>query len=520
VPKLLRPLPALIVVAAITLVVRIAATANVNIDNVTPDGARFINIARCLERGQGFSTPEAWPAWMNPARLPMPETFKEPGYPQAMATLRRLARTTFGAGQLVSLLAGLLLPFAVYALGRALDPDPLVRIVASLLTAASPLLIWQSAAVMAESLAALTLVLAFVAAASRAASPRAGFLDLVAGVFLGLSFLVRAQAALALPALFVLLCMGRGRGDRLRAVLYGTIGALIAASPLFARNLRLFGTPLHSDVAAFGLWPYVDQFQLTHSLERPPSALAFALTHPIAVASYALHGTVRFCVYTLPHDVLGQNIVLFPLAVGLIVALARWRSWGFAIAFIIPTAAFILSLNWVARYFASAAPVFCLLAALGWVWMLRRGGDHRLVRGLRVWHVLTVIMLATVAVGAYRGVIHAAPAVMPELKAARAEAAFLNAHLEPGEAVMAEMTSYWACFARHNAVYPVVADSARFVEVMRRLHVRYAALETARLSEFAARYPGGRLPSALELDHENRDAGVTVFRMNLPAATP
>ena len=104
------------------IIVRVVALWGASEANVTPDGARFMNIARSIERGQGFSTPEAWPAWMNPERLPMAETFKEPGYPYAIAALRPLAGTQFRAGQLLSLLAGVAIPMLLFE-GIFDEPD-------------------------------------------------------------------------------------------------------------------------------------------------------------------------------------------------------------------------------------------------------------------------------------------------------------------------------------------------------------------------------------------------------------
>ena len=503
------------------IVTRVICLPAAREDNLTPDGARFLNLARCIGRGQGFSTPEAWPAWMNPQSLPMPETFKEPGYPYAIAGLTPLARDPFRAGQAVSLLAGLLLPFAVNRLGHRLSPRPLVRWGAAALAAASPLLIHLSVWVMAESALTLALTLALFAAAPRTGDDgkpmppaSAGPLDLVAGVFLGLAFLIRAQAALAVPALAALLLAGASLRVRLARVTLAALGAAIAVAPLIVRNLRIFGAPFHSDVAAFGLWPYVDLFALTHSLDRPPSAVAFALAHPYAVARHVAHGAVGFLHHNLPWELLGNPLWLVPLAVGVWVSLRRWRAWGFAWLLLVPTAAFILSIHWVDRYFASVVPVLCLITALG-LDVLAAGS--RAVLRFRPLAFGTALGLALVlGYTAARAVRSAAPTFTPELAAARHEAPFLRAHVAPGEAVMAEMTSYWAWWSDRNAVYPVVADSARFADVARRLRVRYAALPTSRLAEFAARYPGGRLPAALVKDHEDPDRDVTVFEVRLP----
>src|SRR5206468_8354184 len=111
---------ALALVVAFALAARLTALTASSERNMDPDSAHLMNVARCFERGQGYSNPAAWPAWMKPARLPMPETFKEPGYPWAIARLAPLAGSEFRAGILLSMLFGLLLPLALYALARNL----------------------------------------------------------------------------------------------------------------------------------------------------------------------------------------------------------------------------------------------------------------------------------------------------------------------------------------------------------------------------------------------------------------
>ncbi|HTM58197.1 MAG TPA: hypothetical protein VL123_07260, partial [Candidatus Udaeobacter sp.] len=127
-------------ILALTLIPRLAELPHFRPENLAPDAAHFLNVARCFERGQGFSNPSAWPAWMNPARLPMPETFKEPGYSWLIAAASRLGADPFRAGQTLSLVAGILLPLVIAALALAVSGDGLIALLAALIAAGSPLL--------------------------------------------------------------------------------------------------------------------------------------------------------------------------------------------------------------------------------------------------------------------------------------------------------------------------------------------------------------------------------------------
>ncbi len=513
-----RPAVALALIALVAVVPRWLALPRVGPDTITPDGARFLNLARSIARGDGYVTPEAWPAYLAPARLPMPETFKEPGYPYAIAAVAPLAGDPLRAGQWISLLAGLLLPFVVYALARVLVPeDSLVAAIAGLLTAGSPVQVVQSVVVMAESLSTLALMLAFLAALARprgATAERGWALDLATGALCGLAYLVRAQALVAVPALAWALARGRPARVVAPRLAGAALAMAVVMAPWMVRNLRLFGVPLYSDVAAFAVWPYVDTFAFSHSLVRPPAPLPFALAHLGAVAHHTLGSLRQFTLHTLPDELLGSRIWLIPLALGLVRALGRWRAWGPLLLLAALSAAFLFPLNWVARYFAPVAPVFALVTAFGMAWLSGTAspGAPASARARRGSPELVALVTLVLVVLPLPATIRAvADSYHPELAAARAHGPWLARHLAPGEAVMADMTSYWAWCSGRPAVHPPVTDETRFVAAMRRLRVRYAALPTSRLAEFAARYPARRLPAALVPFATDSTHDVTLF---------
>jgi hypothetical protein len=486
-------------------------------DQLTPDGARFFNIARCIERGQGFSTPEAWPAWMDPERLPMPETFKEPGYPYAIAAASVPLGSPFTAAKAISLLAGLLIPLLVWGLARRLGADAFVALIAGLLTAVAPLPVALSVSVMAESLFTALLFAAFLFAVRRQTRPDGAPLEglpaaLFAGALFGAAFLVRAQALLAAPAFLLLLLRGARPGAGARRAGGAALAALLVAVPLLLRNVRLFGTPLYSDAAAFGVWPYVDQIRFSSLLERPPEPLSFALWHVHAVGAHAWESVRTFVRWTIGGDLLPGSVWLAPLAAGLVIAAARWRRWGFAWALAGIALPFLWAVYWAPRYFAMLVPVFTLFAALGVVWL-----DQRLTARWPRWGgaLALAAVLGTGALATAQGRVRAASAYTPDDAAARAEAPFLRAALEPHEAVMCDITSYWAWYADRPAVHVVIADDERLRTVLRRLHVRFAALPEGKIEAYAARYPAGRLPAWFVPHHRDTLTGVVVYEIRI-----
>jgi 4-amino-4-deoxy-L-arabinose transferase-like glycosyltransferase len=518
----------LAVLGLLSLALRLAVLPASHEGNMSADAAHFLNVARCVARGEGFSNPAAWPAWLRPERLPAPETFKDPGYPHAIAAVTPLAGDPFRAGRLISLVAGVLLPPVVFLLGWRLTRDPSAAWVAALIAAASPAMIAQSVRVMAESLFTLLLTLAFLAAApAPAGTLRAGAAparrrlapELAAGALLGLAFLVRTQALIALPALAALLAGGRpGRAGLARA-LRALAATAVVASPLLVRNLVRFGTPLYSDAATFAVWPFVDPIEFSHALTRPPAPLPFALEHAPQVLAHTASALWRFARSALPRDLLGHLAWAPLLAVGAALALRRWRTWGFAWLYLAPAALLMAAVSWNTRYFASTTPFWCLLAGLGASALAFRlpAAARRPATGLLA--VAFLALAATQTLRAWREVRAGGP---PELAAAIAEAPILAARLAPGEALMAVTTSYWSWFADRPSVHLVIAGEPAFSEVTRRYRVRWAALPTSRLPELAARFPGGRLPAALVADHADPERDITVFavRDSAPDATP
>jgi 4-amino-4-deoxy-L-arabinose transferase-like glycosyltransferase len=505
----------LIVIFLVALAARIAALPGSREANMTPDGARLLNLARSIERGEGYVTPEAWPAWLNPARLPTPETFKEPGYPYIIAAIKPFVGDSFRAGQVVSLLAGILLPFLAYAAMRAMEVDRKTALCAGVFVAASPLLIQQSVYLMSDSLFTATLMLAFWMALltpGRGRNFRGHLTALLSGMAFGLAFLVRAQAVFALPSMVWALVARRQRREAITCVALAALAAVLICSPYLVRNLRSFGTPFHSDVPAVLF--NVDNVPFRHSLEHPPSSLTWVMEHPREILTYSLGGLWRFVVHILPGYLLGQRMWLLPLAVGLVLAILDRRRWGFVLLYGIIMLVSILPLSWTPRYFTSLVPFLAGLAALGLVRItsyLDRFGP-RLRRPVLVFVLIACSSLLVLQMDrARRGTPNT---FTPELAAARAYGPWLNERLGPGEAVMAETTSYWSWYSDRPSVYLVISDEARFRNVVERLKVKWVALPLSRLGEFSEQFPDRRLPGLLEPFLEDGDLDIAIFRVS------
>ena len=507
---------ALALILVFALVVRAWLARGSSMENMDPDAAHFLNIARSFATGHGFTNPAAWPAWIQPQSLPMPETFKEPAYPWLIAQLG----TTFAAGQAVSLLAGVLLPWVTYALGRRRALDRPTALLAALLVAASPLALLQSVRVMVDVSFALVVTAMFLFASRDLGSPSAPrplWRELLAGALFGAAFMLRAQTLLLLVPLIVLLAEGRPwRAAGVRIALALAVGVAVA-SPLWLRNLALFQTPMHSDIAAFGLWPYVDQVAFSTGLAHPPAVLPWVLAHVPQVIAHMARSFVVFFTSALPNDIVGHAFWMLPLAAGVLLSLRAARTWLFAWIYLGTTLILIMAVHWDSRYFTSSVPLWCLLTASGAIVLARALAALEWIGPVRARWFLGAAVLVVVVLQVFVARRTLRDFDPPEMAAARKEAAFLQERLAPDEAVLAITTSYWAWFSGRPSVHLVIADEPSFNAVMRRLKVRFAALPTSRLAEFAARYPEGALPRSLVYDHADSMTDVTVFSVHSEA---
>ena len=503
----------LLATLALGLLLRLVLSAASTEWNMDPDAAHFLNIARMFREGHGFTNPAAWPAWIQPARLPMPETFKEPGYPWLIARLGG----TFLAGQAISLIAGVLLPWATYVLARRRALGTAASILAALLVATSPLLLLQSVRVMVDAPFALVVTLMFVAASRDAGDPasnhRSVLRDVTAGALFGAAYLLRAQTLILFVPLVALLFERRTMREALARTGLVLAAAAVVSAPFWLRNLALFHTPLYSDVVAYGLWPYVDHLAFSHGLEHPPAVVPFVLAHVPQVVAHMASSFAHFFLRVLPDEIMGQPFWMLPLAAGVIVSVRTPETWRFAWLYLGITLVFIMAVHWDSRYFTSSVPLYCLLTALGAITLADRLANLTLVGPLKASALLVTALVVVVVLQVLVARRTLAAFAPPELAAARKEASFLAERLESDEAVLAVTTSYWSWFAKRNSVHLVIADEPRFDDVMRRLKVRWAALPTSRLAEFAARYPSGTLPRSLEFDHADSTVDVTLFRV-------
>jgi 4-amino-4-deoxy-L-arabinose transferase-like glycosyltransferase len=194
------------------------------------DPDNYLTLARSLAAGDGF---------MLNGRL---TAYRPPLYPLLLVPAIAIAGTGFPWG--IALLHLALGAGTVYLTGmaaRGSGLSPRRAILAALVTACDPVLVWQSRSVMTETPTAFLLAMALAALTVRGALG-----PILGGLALGLAALCRpsmlAGAALTIMAAF-LIAPGDRRTRLVRGALLATT-TLLVMLPWMARNFAVFGEPV------------------------------------------------------------------------------------------------------------------------------------------------------------------------------------------------------------------------------------------------------------------------------------
>jgi 4-amino-4-deoxy-L-arabinose transferase-like glycosyltransferase len=169
-----------------------------------------------------------------------------PGYPILLSLAYRAGLDSDTAIQLLQITLDSFSVVIILLLAFELFPAA-IGIIAGLLAAFAPQFSWNSLTLLPDSLAALPVLLALLLIArSRRQNSRANRFEVlplfVAGVLIGVSCWLRANALLLAPFLIMLLFVIRKRATRWRPALALVGGALLIIAPLTIRNAMLFSS--------------------------------------------------------------------------------------------------------------------------------------------------------------------------------------------------------------------------------------------------------------------------------------
>jgi 4-amino-4-deoxy-L-arabinose transferase-like glycosyltransferase len=162
-----------------------------------------------------------------------------PGYPAVLALVYRVFGEGDAAAQIFQIVCDSLAAALVFLIAAELLTFG-VGVLAGTLVALAPQFCWNSALLLPDTLAVLPVLTALYLLV-RAERGHAVLKALGAGVLIGVSCWLRANALLLAPFLILLVPFLFARGGRLRPSLALLGGALLAVAPLTLRNAVVFG---------------------------------------------------------------------------------------------------------------------------------------------------------------------------------------------------------------------------------------------------------------------------------------
>jgi len=162
-----------------------------------------------------------------------------PGYPILLSFIYKLFPESDSAIQILQAALDSLCAVVVFLLAAELLPTA-VGTIAGLMTAFAPQFSWNSIHLLPDSLAALPILLAIYLIAFTRHRPRIPLI-LIAGMPIGVSCWLRANALLLVPFTALLFPVIFNRGQRLRTALTLIGGACLCIAPLTIRNAVVFG---------------------------------------------------------------------------------------------------------------------------------------------------------------------------------------------------------------------------------------------------------------------------------------
>lgn len=234
----------LVGLALASLVILVVAQTGYTSSEMTHDAAHYLQLARSLARGEGFSTETHWALSLPRDHLPYPDTYRAPLFPVLVALVGGLFGGWFAAGKAVSIAAGVFLPPLVFHFTRhRLHRSRGTALLAASIVLVHHHLVLASTRPLTEATyTALTLGALLAATAPR---PR----GVVCGVLVGLACLLRYQGVVLVPAFLAILALDRpgGRAWLGRAVRFG-LTVLVILSPWMVRNARVAGSPVYTDL--------------------------------------------------------------------------------------------------------------------------------------------------------------------------------------------------------------------------------------------------------------------------------
>jgi len=325
-----------------------------------PDSMNYAAIAREIGRGNGFTTKQIRPLslFFDGSYQDHPTLVRPPLYPLLVAISQKIFGPVGFASLAVNILAFSAIPPSIYYLGRQFF-DRYVALTSGALIIFNYQLIRYSIGGLTEPLYTLFFILLIIAI----------FKDryVLAGFFLGLSYLTHYSTQLLVPGVVLLILVN---SSQIRDRIYNTgitgFITVLTTSPWLIRNLIIAGDPFFS----------LQRYEVVMFTQTYPARTLYRLFEPISVSEFIINNPTEMVVKFIQGlqalyigiPSLHQNWIIIPLAaIGLYHSkFDKKRALLVGIAGMIAIQFVMLaSISPLSRLFIRFSPIIVLFSSVG-----------------------------------------------------------------------------------------------------------------------------------------------------------
>lgn len=488
------------------------------------DSGYISTLAEEVRDGRGYQNRAHWLVFLNPERLPMPSHNANPGYPTMIAGVSLWSgKDVVWSGLAVSALASAALGWVVFALVRRFTGGWIVPASSGLAVVFFPM-IWRLSFCLLPDALCLTLSIGVLVAVAHG---RKSWHFAVAGLLLGLCWLVRSTGLLIWPPVVFWMFRTRGRRQWIRQTLVLAGVAVLTASPWLIHTHSVWGSPFRSDAGYYWLQDYYarayggDVWKFLRSLDPPPS-LGDVLAKDASGFTRHVLGGLPALVHNVMADMtqgdISEGFLLLALLVGA-AGLSRkvWASpeWQAGAMIVVLGAGALLPRpqSVEARYLAVVVAILVIWAAVSTARCLARPDFGRpkvfcmmlvLMAGIYVSLFLPRKDLAAYLVKTRR---------TPESVVRRAVMLQVAAGPAQGRPVVTDQPYLYAFFTKTPALSPPAAGKQRLLAFMERYGARHLLLPESSINYF---YPAGEHGLQPEIRLQQRKDGFLLFERVQP----
>ncbi|MEW6608504.1 MAG: glycosyltransferase family 39 protein [bacterium] len=480
------------------------------------DTADYLNLAYNLYTGKGYVNDVWWAMFLKPEQLPRLETLRAPLLPFLLSIIYWLVGVNFFAAKTICIISGSLIPIFTYLISHLLYQSKPVSLLTAILVSVNNLLFHCSIAILTDIPFALLILITFWFLLRGLESYKIHNF-ILCGVFLGLSYLMRAQGALFVPVVLISLIIKFRIRKSIKPFFYILVCSFLVISPYLYRNWVITGNPLYSTLQRLALQGYFGDMEFFwHSVTSPPGFIPFIISHPLKTMNHTIQ--LFWDIYSQTPECIFIDPILFVFfIIGILITLSQWRIYLPIYLYIIILHCFLSLTSYEWRYFSSIIPFYLLFTSLGfrYLYLEMNWEGKRYIK-----YALLVLITIPILTNLVTSMANSFKSGDSYFEQSLSVSNFLKKNTKPNEAIMAGVKPYYYtyCTKRQTISFPF-CDESTFQSILREYNVKYIALSQNELMYFRKEWLLVKSPENIKLVYKNKKTDTLVFEV-LKSTTP